>query len=224
VLFSNDQVAAAINEKFEPAWQSLRPVPRVTIDFGNGKVVKRTLHGNVATYVCTPDGIVRDILPGIYEPKTYVRELSRLAHLVRSGQQAHVGEVTFWRNYHRSQAESLAAAANPPAKEPPARGMSIFATERPTHRAIRGKQVPTPATAASTPSLSDSLAEDTRINQTTRRLKIHQRLAESVPVPPDAISKWLYREVLNTDLDDPYLGLKEMLFKSYPFADEDAED
>jgi hypothetical protein len=99
--------------------------------------------------------------------------------------------------------------------------MSIFATERPTRRAIRGEQPPTPASPAST--LSDSLAEDTRINQTTRRLKIHQRLAESGPVTPDGISKWLYREVLGTDLDDFYLGLKEMLFKSYPFVEDDGE-
>jgi hypothetical protein len=44
-----------------------------------------------------------------------------------------------------------------------------------------------------------------------------------VPVTPDAISKWLYREVLGTDLDDPYLGLKDVLFKNYPFVEEDAE-
>ena len=224
MLFSNEQVAKVINEQFEPAWQSLRPVPRVTIDFGNGKVVKRTLHGNVATYVCNPNGTVFDILPGIYEPKTYSRELSRLARLFGQSKRSSVGANAFWRNYHRSQAESLAAAPNPPAAAPASRGMSIFGAERPTRRAIRGEQAPTPEVSSSTPSLSDSLTEDTRINQTTRRLKIHQRLAESVPVTPDAISKWLYREVLNTDLDDPYLGLKEMLFKSYPFAEEDAED
>jgi hypothetical protein len=219
VLFSDDQVAKVINEQFEPVWQSLRPVPRVTIDFGNGAVVKRTLHGNVATYVCSADGKVLDILPGIYEPKTYTRELSKLTRLVRSGLRSRSGADSFWRNYHRSQAESLAAASNPPAK-PVFRGASIFATERPTRRAIQGEQPPTSASGA---SLTDSLSEDTRINETTRRLKIHQRLADSVPVTPDAISKWLYREVLGTDLDDPYLGLKDVLFKNYPFVEEDAE-
>ena len=31
-------------------------LPVVTIDFGNGTVVTRTLHGNIATYVCATDG------------------------------------------------------------------------------------------------------------------------------------------------------------------------
>ncbi|HZL90130.1 MAG TPA: hypothetical protein VFB96_17310 [Pirellulaceae bacterium] len=221
MLFSDDQVAALINEKFEPAWQSLRPVPRVTIDFGNGAVVKRTLHGNVATYVCNSDGTVLDILPGIYEPKTYARELLGLARLFGRSKRGSVGADAFWRNYHRSQAESFAAASNPAASTPTFRGMSIFGTERPTRRAIRGEQPPTSAAGT---SLTDSLAEDTRMNETTRRLKIHLRLAKSDDVTPDAISKWLYREVLGTDLDDPYLGLKEMLFKNYPFVEEDADD
>jgi hypothetical protein len=223
VLFSNEQVATVINEQFEPAWASLRPVPRVTIDFGDGTVVKRTLHGNVATYICTPDGIVRDILPGIYEPKTYVRELSRLADEVRSSLRSRDGIETYWGKFHRLQADLLADALNPPAREAVSRGASIFASERPTRRAIRGERVPMPI-ASSAASLSDALSEDTKINQTTRRLKIHERLAKSGPVTPDAISKWLYREVLGTDLDDPYLGLKEMLFKDYPFAEEDAEE
>jgi hypothetical protein len=81
VLFSDDQVAQVMSESFEPAWQSLRPVPRVTIDFGNGTIVKRTLHGNVATYICTQDGKVLDILPGIYDAKTYARELPLGAHI-----------------------------------------------------------------------------------------------------------------------------------------------
>lgn len=223
MLFSNDQVAGAINEQFEPAWQSLRPVPRVTIDFGNGTVVKRTLHGNVATYVCTADGKVRDILPGIYEPRTYVRELARLAKEVRDAQRSRDGADAYWRNFHLTQAERLAASLDPPPRAPVSRGASIFAAERPTRRAIRSQLVPMPASASGTPSLTDALAEDTQINQTTRRLKIHQQLSESGPVTPAEISKWLYREVLGTDLDDPYLGLKEMLFKNYPFVEEDAQ-
>jgi hypothetical protein len=218
VLFSNDQVAQLINEQFEPAWQSLRPVPRVTIDFGNGTVVKRTLHGNVATYVCTPEGKVLDILPGIYEPTTYAQELSRLTEEVHSWQRETVDAETYWRKYHRSRSRLLSNSLRPPTVA--SRGASIFATERPTRRTIRSEPMPHRATAVGT-SLNDSLAEDTRINQTTRRLKIHQRLAESGLLTPDEISKWLYREVLGTDLDDPYLGLKELLFKNYPFREEE---
>ena len=38
---------------------------------------------------------------------------------------------------------------------------------------------------------------------------------------PAALTKWLYKEVLHADLDDPYLGLGPALFASYPFAKED---
>ena len=217
-MFSDDQVAAAINRSFEPAWQSLRPVPRVTIDFGNGTVVKRTLHGNVATYVCTSEGEVLDILPGIYEPRTYTRELARLARQFRQWQQPGMDSAARWRAYHRSEAEALKPMPETTASV--TRGMSIFATERPTRRAIRGEQ---PPAHSSTAALGASLAEDTRINQTTRRQKINARLADATSVTPNEISKWLYREVLGTDLDDPYLGLGELLLKNYPFVEEDAQ-
>lgn len=217
-MFSDDQVAAVINESFEPVWQSLRPVPRVTIDFGNGTVVKRTLHGNVATYVCTPDGQVLDILPGIYEAATYTRELRRLAQQFHQWQRPGVDSAALWQAYHRSQSDALKRPSDKTASL--SRGASIFATERPTRRALAGLPPPTSAAGA---RLADSLDEDTRINQTTRRLKIHERLAAIGPVTPDDISKWLYREVLGTDLDDPYLGLKDMLFKNYPFVEEETK-
>jgi hypothetical protein len=47
-------------------------------------------------------------------------------------------------------------------------------------------------------------------------------LAEVGMIKPDAIVKWLYKDVLHADLDDPYLGLGDVLFKNYPFAEEDA--
>ena len=35
MLFSNDAVASFVNNNFEPAWECVRPVPLVHIDFGN---------------------------------------------------------------------------------------------------------------------------------------------------------------------------------------------
>lgn len=81
MLFSQPDVASYINQNFEPVWKSLRPVPKVSIDFGNGKVIKRTLHGNIATYVCTADGAVIDVLPGLYDKKAYIAELDKLAFI-----------------------------------------------------------------------------------------------------------------------------------------------
>ena len=52
-----------------------------------------------------------------------------------------------------------------------------------------------------------------------RRFAAPQRGGAPV-VKPDAMTKWLYRDVLDTDLDDPYLGLGKVLFSNHPFAEQ----
>jgi len=233
VLFSKDYVANFINRNFEPIWESVRPVPIVRIDFGNGTVMTRTLHGNIATYVCTADGQVLDILPGIYEPQTYLQALNqfRLLHnyVVRAKDQ---GAVRL-REYHEGQVQALKDNQAPPQFVNSA-GMTKASIER----TILAVLVPAPEAKASHPRHAKSidqpklesnediaswkiLAEDTRINETIRRLQIHEMLANLGPVQPKAITKKLYKEVLHADLDDPYLGLGKTLFTGYPFAKED---
>src|SRR5207237_9687201 len=36
-----------------------------------------TVHCNIATYVCTPEGEALDILPGIYSPTAYLEQLQQ---------------------------------------------------------------------------------------------------------------------------------------------------
>ena len=43
MLFSNPEISAFIRKNFVAAWESVRPVPVVSIDFGNGK----TLDGDI---------------------------------------------------------------------------------------------------------------------------------------------------------------------------------
>jgi hypothetical protein len=68
-----------------------------------------------------------------------------------------------------------------------------------------------------------ALAEDTKLNETTRRRQIHEMLAKAGLVAPGVVTKPIYKEVLHADLDDPYLGLGPTLFDSYPFTKEDAK-
>ena len=72
-------------------------------------------------------------------------------------------------------------------------------------------------------TLDDRLVIDTRINEQHRRIQIHQYILQKGLTTPDDMHKWLYREVLHADLDDPYMGLGKVLFENYPFAKEDAE-
>ena len=228
MLFSDKDVASYLNDHFEPVWQSVRPVPRVTIDFGNGQVIQRTLNGNVATYACDPTGRVLDVLPGVYDPKTYLARVAELALLHRFVREHRAGPELALAEYHERQSVALASGkSRERLAEIPLSQRSIFAVEegvrivlqparRLQARAIAARPTDVQSADRDRPD-AFALDDDTKINEGSRRLKIHQYLAQNRHVTPSDLTKWLYREVLNTDLDDPYLGLGKVLFKDYPF-------
>ena len=43
-LYANKEVSAALRDRFILHWQSVRPVPKVTIDFGDGRKLERHAH------------------------------------------------------------------------------------------------------------------------------------------------------------------------------------
>ena len=142
------------------------------------------------------------------------------------------------KDYHNRQAKALADGRMREVFVQQSRGVSILGVElgaqlvlQPARRiqtraaAARGQWQPkeSPPAVDSAEELPgwQALADDTRLNETIRRRAIHQRLAELGPVPPKQITRWLYKEVLHADLDDPYLGLGKILFDGYPFREED---
>ncbi len=56
VLYANADVSRLLRDEFVLHWQSVRPVPRVTIDFGDGRVLERTITGNSIHYVLDAEG------------------------------------------------------------------------------------------------------------------------------------------------------------------------
>jgi hypothetical protein len=52
-----------------------------------------------------------------------------------------------------------------------------------------------------------SLLEDTRYNRAIRYPKAHDLLARAPLSKPSELTKTAYKEILDVDLDDPYLGL-----------------
>jgi hypothetical protein len=118
VLFSRPEVREILKDVLL-AWESVRPVPTATIDFGNGRTLKRTINGNIAFYVCAPDGRVVDILPGLSSPEAFVRDLREA--LDRIG--AVPGAA------HRSDGAR-------PSRAIPADAAKIMAVEAPLHREL----------------------------------------------------------------------------------------
>lgn len=240
-MFSRENVAQFINAYFEPAWESVRPVPIVHIDFGNGTMLTRTLHGNILTSVCDAEGHVLDALPGIYAEKEYLHQLDQLRLLARyvgarpADRRAetlrayHHEHAKALKNHTRPQEFALKSRAGAAPKAARAGGVSKSVIERPVEVilaaakpvAVHPEESPKLTTKEDVASWKE-LAEDTRLNETTRRLQIHELLAGTGLVQPSKVTRRIYKNVLHADLDDPYLGLGKVLFETYPFGREEA--
>lgn len=80
-LYANESVSQVLRDRFVLHWQSVRPVPRVTIDFGDGRKLERTVTGNSAHYVLDASGRPLDVLPGLYGPQAFESWLERCESL-----------------------------------------------------------------------------------------------------------------------------------------------
>ena len=106
-LYANQEVSAFLRERFVLYWSSERPVPHVTIDYGDGRRLERTTTGNSAHYVLDQDGNVLDVLPGLYAPEVFRRELEgslTLATRVR-GESDEI-RARLIADFHRERAEA----------------------------------------------------------------------------------------------------------------------
>jgi hypothetical protein len=103
-LYANQEVSAFLRERFVLYWSSERAVPRVTIDYGDGRMLERTTTGNSAHYVLNDRGDVLDVLPGLYAPKAFRQELERslaLAARVRGASDKERAKVLV--DYHQQR-------------------------------------------------------------------------------------------------------------------------
>jgi hypothetical protein len=110
-LYPNKDINEYLQNHFVLHWESVRPAPRITVDFGDGRKLERTITGNSIHYVLAADGRVIDALPGLYGPKTFLRELNAAADAARQYETASLDtREAFLRGYHASC--STVAVAN----------------------------------------------------------------------------------------------------------------
>jgi hypothetical protein len=76
-LYSNKEISGYLRDNFVLHWQSVRPVPRIIVDFGDGRRLERTITGNSAHYVLDAQGRPLDALPGLYGPQAFGQWLRR---------------------------------------------------------------------------------------------------------------------------------------------------
>ncbi len=74
-LYPDAEISGLLKDQFILHWESVRPAPRITIDFGDGRKLERTITGNSIHYILDADGKVMDVLPGLYSADVFTTEL-----------------------------------------------------------------------------------------------------------------------------------------------------
>jgi hypothetical protein len=182
LLYPDPQINRVLREQFVLHWESVRPVPIVTIDFGDGRRVVRTLTGNSAHLVLDSRGRPVDVLPGLFDRDTFLRLLAQARRFAAAD---------------RRELPMLHARARgplPPAA-PPSRAM-VASRLAPTKHMVEA-----PLLRAVSPD------PDTREN-----LVLHDRVHEAFAAGAEwaglaGLVEWIYAELFEMPLGDPALGL-----------------
>ncbi len=216
MLFSDEKVSAFIRANFVAAWEAVRPVPTVEIDFGNGRKLKRTVNGNIATYICDPTGRVVDVIPGLNTPEAYLESLRYARNLYQASLASFDKTVIDYHTANLSTPTVYEWVRNDFAKSRVERLMRLQLTD-PRVPGTRIAQAPATWSDVAKYEVESRvkkltaeemaiLAADTEINRKERTPVIHQILSEKI-VRPAEITRRIYKEALHCDLEDPYLGL-----------------
>src|SRR5687767_9081556 len=84
VLYPNADISRYLRANYILHWKSVRPAPRITIDFGDGRKIERTITGNSIHYVLSANGNVVDAIPGLYSPAAFLKYIKGAADVSRS--------------------------------------------------------------------------------------------------------------------------------------------
>ena len=225
MLLSNEEVSHYLRENFTLAWSSVRPVPKVTIDFGNGRTLNRTLKGNTIFQVLRQDGTVLDSLPGVYQPEDFLQELRKSTATLKLSDE----DVLAWHRTGEASLDTDAMLAKATiqgplllALEPKETDLALRATEineTKTHRS--GEIVDVSAKPLSLESVRSTyldnredvgaaaLEKDSQASLKVLRPAVHQWFANQSTLPTLAECRTpMFQDILKVKIDDPYMGLK----------------
>lgn len=107
-VYPNAAVNQVLRDRYILHWQSVRPVPKVTVDFGDGRKMERTITGNSIHYVLNADGQVLEALPGLYGAGAFLKHLQRSETLAKTYQKQPANQrSSFLQQYHRDRLMQL---------------------------------------------------------------------------------------------------------------------
>ncbi len=229
MLLSNLEVIRFLSSEVVPCWESLRSVPVVTLDAGGGRVLKRTLGGNTAFFLCSPRGEVVDVYPGVLTPEDFLAVVAEGMSILRAG--GHEGLEQRVLNVHRlAQSDSHLPFGSVPisaskalVESPLLKGLSLRSEFPAPGPSLPGLELTwelskQPATSMqvianlglpAVPDLGRRVVDaDSQQNRTAVRRLVHQMLASTQRLhTPEELKEPVFKGILHLDLDDPWLGL-----------------
>jgi hypothetical protein len=188
-LYPDPTIHALLAERFVLHWESLRPVPLITLDFG-GRTITKPITGNSLHLVLDADGRPRDVLPGLFDRITFARLLREALALA----EAPLAEVA---ERHRARLREPEPPPAPPEPPSPAERASRLA---PTKHMVEAPLL------AHLRRVGDSVAADTAQNLEFRRA-ISELFAAGAPLDDEELVAWVYSALFRMPLEDPNLGL-----------------
>jgi hypothetical protein len=109
-LYPNVEISKLLQDRFILHWQSVRPVPKITIDFGDGRKLERTITGNSIHYILDASGRPIDAIPGLYSPQAFLRQLQQAEVAVKNySKLAPSDRQAFLQKYHSDRLNSIQA-------------------------------------------------------------------------------------------------------------------
>ncbi len=146
ILYADPELASWLEREFVLHWSSERPVPKVEIDFGDGRKLTRTITGNSAHFVLDAEGRTIDVLPGLWAPQQLRAALSESVALHDRLARTPAGEWAEALAQHHDQRfeQALARLGDELGR---LRGGS------PDPRALRGSLLAAPGTGAPVPAI-----------------------------------------------------------------------
>ncbi|MFN0249431.1 MAG: hypothetical protein ACKV2T_21270 [Kofleriaceae bacterium] len=198
VLYREPRVHQVLRQDFVLHWESVRPVPIVTLDFGDGRRVTKTITGNSAHLVLDTHGRLVDALPGLFDPDTFLSLLAQARTFARADRRT-LPRLHEWAATNGNM--SWPPAAPPPS--PPSRAMDASRLAMSKHRV----EFPVLRQVEPLPQTPSGLADETTTNTALHR-RIHEAFAQrSEWAGVAGFVEWLYAEIFLMPLHDPALGL-----------------
>jgi hypothetical protein len=105
-LYPNAEISKILRDRFILHWESVRPAPKVTVDFGDGRRLERTVTGNSIHYILDASGQPIEAIPGLYGPQAFLKHLLAAETAAQTYRQSSNGEA-FLRQYHRDRLTQL---------------------------------------------------------------------------------------------------------------------